>query len=154
MTTQPREWTAIITSPIRGVMCMDPSAWGHVPAASERVVVREVLAGEQPAVIMAAASGNADAASAIDAAMTELARELGCAFSDLIPHNAGLFIPGEARACANPVDAIRRLFAHVRNGGQVHRPEPLLSDKPGTRTTKTEPSPTEVDSRQTALFEE
>ncbi|KAI3597678.1 hypothetical protein D8I24_6494 [Cupriavidus necator H850] len=149
--SQPREWYAAITSPARGVMCMDPSAWSRSPAEIERVLVREVLPGEEPATIAAAASGNADVASAINDAMTQLAHELGCAYSDLIPHNAGLFIPGEARACANPVDAIRRLFAHVREGGRVYRPEPQ-SDKPA-RATKAEPSPTEVDPRQVALFE-
>ncbi|QBY56127.1 hypothetical protein [Cupriavidus oxalaticus] len=150
--TAPREWMAAITSPTRGVMDMAAGAWSHSPAEIERVLVREVLPGEQP--ITTAAAGNTDVASAIDAAMTELARELGCAHSDLIPHNSGLFIPGEARACANPVDAIRRLFAHVREGGRVYRPEPMQSDKPAQRTAKADPSPTEVDPRQVALFSE
>ncbi|QUN29517.1 hypothetical protein KB879_06095 [Cupriavidus sp. KK10] len=152
--SQPREWYAALTSPARGVMCMDPSAWNRSPAEMERVLVREVLPGEQPTAITAAACGNADVASAIEAAMTDLARELGCFYSDMVPHNAGLFIPGEARACANPVDAIRRLFAHVHAGGLIHRPTPPQADKPAARTAKTEPSPTELDSRQVALFEE
>jgi hypothetical protein len=152
-TPAPREWMAAITSPTRGVLDMAPGAWSHCPATTERVLVREVLPGDQPIAIATAAAGNADVASAIDAAMTDLARELGCAFSDLIPHNAGLFIPGEARACANPVDAIRRLFAHVRDGGRVYRPESLQSDKPVARATKAEPSPTDIDPRQVALFE-
>ncbi|AEI76522.1 hypothetical protein CNE_1c11670 [Cupriavidus necator N-1] len=151
---QPREWYAAITSPIRGVMCMDRSAWNRSPAEIERVLVREVLPGEQPTAIAAAACGNADVASAIEAAMTDLARELGCAYSDLIPHNAGLFIPGEARACAHPVDAIRRLFAHVYAGGHVLRAPQLMPDTPSQRTSKAEPSPTESDPRQVALFEE
>lgn len=149
----PREWLAAITSPTRGVMDMTPGAWSHSPADIERVLVREVLRGEPPAAIAAAASGSADVASAIDAAMTDLARELGAFYSDLIPHNAGLFIPGEARACANPVDAIRRLFAHVHAGGLIHRPAPVQGDKPATRSSKAEPSPTETDPRQVALFE-
>ncbi|MFS8930981.1 hypothetical protein [Cupriavidus taiwanensis] len=148
----PREWMAAITSPTRGVMDMAPGAWSHSPGDIERVLVREVMAGEQPAAIASAASGSADVASAINAAMTDLARELGAFYSDLIPHNAGLFVPGEARACANPVDAIRRLFAHVYAGGHVlHTPE--QADKPAARKSKAEPSPTEVDSRQVALFE-
>lgn len=152
--THPREWTAAITSPTRGVMDMTPGAWSHCPADIERVLVREVMRGEAPTAIAAAASGSADVASAIDAAMTDLARELGAFYSDAIPHNAGLFIPGEAQACANPVDAIRRLFAHVQAGGLIHRPTPLQADKPAARTTKAEPSPTDTDPRQVALFEE
>jgi hypothetical protein len=150
----PREWLAAITSPTRGVMHMAADAWSRSPANIERVLVREILPGEQPMAIAAAANGSADVASAIDAAMTALARELGCFYSDLIPHNAGLFIPGEARACVNPVDAIRRLFAHVHAGGLIHRPAPLQAEKPATRAGKAEPSPTEVDTRQVALFEE
>ncbi len=148
----PREWLAAITSPTNGVMSMAPGAWSHSPANIERVLVREVMAGEQPAAIASAASGSADVADAINAAMTHLARELGAFYSDLIPHNAGLFIPGEARACANPVDAIRRLFAHVHAGGLINRPA-LQTDKPAARASKAEPSPTEVDTRQVALFE-
>ncbi|MCY1253056.1 hypothetical protein D9M68_122760 [compost metagenome] len=150
---QPREWLAAITSPTNGVMSMAPGAWSHSPASVERVLVREVMAGDQPAAIASAASGSADVASAINAAITDLARELGAFYSDLIPHNAGLFIPGEARACANPVDAIRRLFAHVHAGGLINRPAPLQTDKPAARANKAEPSPTEVDLRQVALFE-
>lgn len=151
---QPREWLAAITSPSRGVMDMTSGAWSHSPANVERVLVREVLAGEPPAAIASAASGRADVADAINAAMTDLARELGCFYSDLIPHNSGLFIPGEARACANPADAIRRLFAHVHAGGLINRPAPLQADKTAARASKSEPCPTEVDSRQVALFEE
>ncbi|CAG2129349.1 hypothetical protein [Cupriavidus numazuensis] len=116
-------------------------------------MVREVLRGEQPIAIATAAAGNADVASAIDAAMNELARELGCAFSDLIPHNSGLFIPGQAKACANPIDAIRQLFAHVYAGGRVLRAPRLMPDAPAQRTSKADPSPIESDPRQVALFE-
>lgn len=151
---QPREWLAAITSPSRGVMDMTPGAWSHSPASVERVLVREVLPGGQPAAIASAASSSADVASAIHAAMMDLARELGCAFSDLIPHNAGLFIPGQPKACADPVDAIRQLFAHVYAGGHVLRPPRHMPDAPAQRAGKAEPSPTEVDSRQVALFEE
>jgi len=152
--TAPREWMAAITSPIRGVMCMDPGAWHRSPAEIERVRVREILADEPSATVAAAACGSADVASAIDAAMTELARELGCAYSDLVPHNAGLFVPGQAKACANPVEAIRQLFAHVYAGGHVLRPPRLMPDVSLQRAGKAEPSPTELDPRQVALFEE
>ncbi|MFS8973892.1 hypothetical protein PO002_05160 [Cupriavidus necator] len=151
---QPREWLAAITSPTRGVMDMAPGAWSHSPGNVERVLVREVMAGEQPAAFASAANGCADVTEAINAAMTDLARELGAFYSDLIPHNSGLFIPGEARACANPLDAIRRLFAHVHAGGLINRPAPLQADRLAARAAKVEPSLTDVDSRQVALFEE
>ncbi|MGE8366022.1 hypothetical protein [Cupriavidus sp.] len=123
MTTRvPREWLAAITSPARGVMDMTPGAWRHSPADVERVMVREILPGEQPAAITRATGASIDVAQAVEAAMTELARELGCFYSDLIPHNSGLFIPSEGKACHSAVDAIRRLFAHVHAGGAVHRP--------------------------------
>lgn len=152
-TRVPREWLAAITSPARGVMDMTPGAWRHSPADVERVMVREILPGEQPAAITRAAGASIDAAQAVEAAMTELARELGCFYSDLILHNAGLFIPGEAQACPNPVDAIRRMFAHVYAGGHVLHP-PEQTGKPAARASKAEPSPTEVNTRQVALFEE
>ncbi len=149
----PREWLAAITTPTRGVMDMAPGAWNHCPATTERVRVREVLVDEPSGIVVTAAAGSSDAAAAVTTAMTELARELGCAYSDLIQHNAGLFIPGEAQACADPVDAIRRLFAHVRAGGRVNRPEPLLAGEPAPRAGQAITSPA-TDPRQVALFSE
>lgn len=152
--TQPREWLAAITSPLRGIMDMSPGAWNHSPPSVERVRVREVMPDEPSTVVAAAAAGSSDMAAAINAAMTDLAHELGCFYSDLIPHNAGLFIPGQAQACADPVDAIRRLFAHVHAGGHVLRTPALMPNAPATRAGKADPSPIEVDPRQEALFEE
>lgn len=149
MTTRiPREWTAAITSPTRAVMDMAPGAWRHSPADIERVLVREILPGEQPATIVRTAGASIDAAQAVEAAMTELARELGCFYSDLIPHNAGLFIPGEGQACPNPVDAIRRLFAYVHAGGAVHRPGTPNDAEKAQRG----PAERAVDPRQEGLF--
>lgn len=153
MTRGPREWFAALTSDTRGIMDMAPGAWSHSPTSVERVRVREVMPGEAPTVISAAASGSTDTAAAITAAMTDLAHELGCFYSDLIPHNAGLFIPGQALACTDPVDAIRQLFAHVYAGGHIYRAPRLMPDAPATRSSKAAPSPTETDPRQEALFE-
>ncbi|CAG9184400.1 hypothetical protein CURE108131_25290 [Cupriavidus respiraculi] len=149
---RPREWTAALTSPTRGVMDATPGAWSRSPATIERVLVREVLPGELPHAPTGAVDQPTDVATAIHQAMTDLARDLGCFYSDAIPHNAGLFIPGEARACANPADAIRRLFAHVHAGGLIHRPPPLQADPPKARASKEVPSP--IDPRQVALFSE
>lgn len=145
---QPREWLAAITSPTRGIMDMAPDAWSRSPADIERVRVREVMPGE-PGGTITAAAGATDAASAIHAALTDLARELGCAYSGLIPHNAGLFIPGEALACRDPADAIRRLFAYVRAGGSVYRPDPPARTTPGKAVAKQDEP--ETDPRQVAL---
>lgn len=153
MSTQPREWLAALTSPSRGIMDMSPGAWNHSPPSVERVRVREVMPDEPSTVVAAAAAGSTDTAAAINAAMTDLARELGCFWRDLIPHNAGLFIPGQAQACADPVDAIRRLFAHVHAGGHVLRSPAISPNTPAARAGKADPSPIEVDPRQVALFE-
>lgn len=57
-----------------------------------------------------------------EAALGELARELGCVFNDDVPHNAGWFVPGKPKACASAYDAIRGLFASLEAGGTVYRP--------------------------------
>lgn len=147
-TRVPREWLAAITSPARGVMDMTPGAWCHSPADVERVLVREILPGEQPAAITRATGESIDAAQAVEAAMTELARELGCFYSDLIPHNAGLFIPGEGQACHSAVDAIRRIFAHVHAGGAVHRQGAASDAEKAQRAT----AERAIDPRQEGLF--
>lgn len=179
--TAPREWMAAITSETRGIMDSAEGAWDHCPPTTERVLVREVLADagttDAPALLArisvleadnerlrgelveaAEAPAGVPAADA-DAALTELARELGAFYSDLIPHNSGLFIPGEAKACPNPAEAMRRLFAHVRAGGLVNRPLPpeVLASlqqpapEPKRQRAPAEQAP-EPEAEQTVLF--
>lgn len=165
----PREWEACITSPTRGVMDSTPGAWAHCPSTTERVRVREVLPQEalpaptasrmvqlDPADRAPGAGADALAAAckaAVDAAMGELALALGCVFSDLIPHNTGYFVPGEALARTDAVDAITALFTHVRVGGQIHRPLPGGAE-PAVKMARVRAMPDDVDSTvdQAALF--
>lgn len=57
-----------------------------------------------------------------EAALGELARDIGCVFRDEIPHNAGWFVPGTAKAHASAYDAIRGRFARLEADGRVYRP--------------------------------
>ncbi|WP_227461635.1 hypothetical protein [Cupriavidus pauculus] len=65
---------------------------------------------------------SAACAQAVETALTDLARELGCFYSTDIPKNSGLFVPGTPRAQENARAAILALFDHVRQGGLMMRP--------------------------------
>ncbi len=137
-----REWTACITGSHTGVLDNRPNSFPRARPGVEVIRVREVLAEcapvaeqvpaaptaapipapvvvppEAPQVDVAAAC-----AEAVDAALTDLARELGCFFSTDIPSNAGLFVPGTPRAQENARASILALFEHVRQGGLMMRP--------------------------------
>ena len=47
-------------------------------------------------------------------ALCALAADLGCHYNDLIPHNAGWFVPGKPTAFVSPYDAIKGLVAHLQ----------------------------------------
>ncbi|RKP44657.1 hypothetical protein [Pararobbsia silviterrae] len=51
-----------------------------------------------------------------EAALGELAREVGCVFNEMIPHNSGWFVPGQPTAYASAYDAIRARFARLEQG--------------------------------------
>jgi hypothetical protein len=53
-------------------------------------------------------------------ALGVLAGELGCVHNEDIPHNAGWFVPGKARAYASALDAIKGLVASLKAGGTVY----------------------------------
>ncbi|MDR6381771.1 hypothetical protein [Paraburkholderia caribensis] len=85
-----------------------------------------------------------------EAALGELARELGCVFNEDIPHNAGWFVPGKARAHASAYDAIRGLFASLEAGGTVYRaPVPSTEVQVAAPKPKAEP---QMEAPQGALF--
>lgn len=65
-----------------------------------------------------------------EAALGELARELGCVRNDEIAHNAGWFVPGKPAAYASAYDAIRGLVASLEAGGTVYRPPSEASSAP------------------------
>lgn len=134
-----REWTACITGSHTGVLDNRPNSFPRARPGVEVIRVREVLAEDVAVPAMSAAVAPAVApvetlpaapqvdvaaacADAVEAALTELARELGCFFSTDIPSNAGLFVPGTPRAQENARAAILALFDHVRQGGLMMRP--------------------------------
>lgn len=55
----------------------------------------------------------------VEEALRALASELGCAFNDIVPHNAGWFVPGKSTAYASAYDAIRGLVESLKSGGTV-----------------------------------
>jgi hypothetical protein len=92
-------------------------------------------------------------------ALGVLARELGCAYNDLIPHNAGWFVPGKPTAHASALDAIKGLFARLKDGGTAYYPTPAavatafmdaVESKP-PKKAKSAPAP-EAESAQAGLF--
>jgi hypothetical protein len=52
-------------------------------------------------------------------AFRALAADLGCVFNDMVPHNAGWFVPGKPTAYASAYDAIRGLVGSLKAGGTV-----------------------------------
>lgn len=134
-----REWTACITGSHTGALDNRPNSFPRARPGVEVIRVREVLAEDVAVPAMSAPVAPAAApvetvpaapqvdvaaacAEAVEAALTELARELGCFFSTDIPGNAGLFVPGTPRAQENARAAILALFDHVRQGGLMMRP--------------------------------
>jgi hypothetical protein len=58
----------------------------------------------------------------VGVALGELARQLGCIYNESIPHNAGWFVAGMAKAHMSPIDGIVALFGSLKNGGTIYRP--------------------------------
>jgi len=80
------------------------------PAAVPPTPMRPVLTAPPSAKVL----------ESTEAALCDLARELGCVRNDDIPHNAGWFVPGKPTAYASAYDAIRGLVASLKGGGTVY----------------------------------
>lgn len=92
----------------------------------------------------------------VEEALGSLAKSLGCHWNDMIPHNAGWFVPGKPMAYASAFDAIQGLVERLRG-----KPDALAvvdamanammrdSTAPAPRTPKPAKA---VDTRQEALF--
>lgn len=105
-----------------------PPEWGvdellDVPAPSVAIAA----APSAPTRPVLTAPPSARLLESTEAALGELARELGCAFNEDIPHNAGWFVPGKPKAYASAYDAIRALFASLEAGGSVYRAQPAAA---------------------------
>jgi len=81
------------------------------------------LAAPAPSRPVLTAPPSARLLESTEEALGALARELGCAWNDVIPHNAGWFVPGKPTAYASALDAIKGLFASLSNGGTVYTPK-------------------------------
>jgi hypothetical protein len=65
-----------------------------------------------------------------------------------IPHNAGWFVPGKAKAYASAFDAIKGLVDSLKAGGTVY-----VSTQTPKRSEPAKPEPKpEVESAQAGLF--
>ncbi len=84
-------------------------------------------------------------------AVAELARKLGIHWNDMIPHNAGWFVPGKPTAYASAFDAIRGLVERLR--GTPSGEEVIDSFARAPEPAHRAPTPAKaVDTRQEALF--
>jgi hypothetical protein len=84
-----------------------------VPVAAPAAPSRPVLTAPPSAKLL----------ESTEAALGQLAHELGCVYDVSVPHNAGWFVPGKATACASAYDAIRGLVASLKTGGTVYEPK-------------------------------
>lgn len=89
-------------------------------------------------------------------AVAQLAKALGCHWNDMIPHNAGWFVPGKPTAYASAYDAIAGLVERLRGSpsgeAAIDAMAKMMSREqsdPAPRAPKAEKP---VDTRQEALF--
>jgi hypothetical protein len=86
-------------------------------------------------------------------AVAQLAKKLGIHWNDMIPHNAGWFVPGKPTAYASAFDAIQGLVERLRVKPDAIAVVDAFASAI-TRATPTPPprAPKAVDTRQEALF--
>jgi hypothetical protein len=129
------------------------------PGTPEEGFELEAAAVPVPLVAPAAASRpvltappSAKLLESTEAALGALARELGCAFNDDIPHNAGWFVPGKPTAHASAYDAIRGLFASLEAGGTVYRAPAAAVEVPQLEAPAPKADEPQLELAQGALF--
>lgn len=100
--------------------------WPLEESPAPAPVAAPVSAPAAPSRPMLTAPPSARLLESTEAALGELARELGCVRNDEIAHNAGWFVPGNAKAYASAYDAIRGLVASLKSGGTVYEGKPAI----------------------------
>jgi len=89
-------------------------------------------------------------------ALAQLAKSLGCHWNDMIPHNAGWFVPGKPTAYASAYDAIAGLVERLRgnpSGEAVIDAMAKMMSREQPEPVPRAPKPAKpVDIRQEALF--
>jgi len=118
----------------------------------------QVAAAMSPAMKRAilTAPPSAKLVESAEEALAQLAKSLGCHWNDMIPHNAGWFVPGKATAYASAYDAIAGLVERLRGNPSgeavIDAMAKMMSREqsdPAPRAPKAEKP---VDTRQEALF--
>jgi hypothetical protein len=89
-------------------------------------------------------------------AVAQLAKKLGCHWNDMIPHNAGWFVPGNPTAYASAFDAIQGLVERLRGKPDAlavvdAMASAMMHEQPMTPPRAPKPAKP-VDTRQEALF--
>lgn len=121
-----RKWSLILTGPNSGCIAKEGDPWAHSPEHFERVAIMEIpqdgepVAAVEPAPMAlpanpAPASKKEPTRIIVNEPVDDLARSLGLVFNDMVPHNAGWFVPGYQRGYPSAADAIKGLFALVKS---------------------------------------
>jgi hypothetical protein len=89
-------------------------------------------------------------------AVAQLAKALGCHWNDMIPHNAGWFVPGKPTAYASAYDAIAGLVERLRGipSGEaaIDAMAKMMSREQPEAAPRAPKAAKPVDTRQEALF--
>lgn len=83
--------------------------------------IQSAVPSSAPARPVLTAPPSARLLESTEEALGALAAELGCVRNDLIPHNAGWFVPGTPTAYASAYDAVKGLVESLKNGGTVYK---------------------------------
>jgi hypothetical protein len=128
----------------------------EMPALAPIQVAAPVMAGPKRPILTAPPT--AKLVESAEEAIAQLAKKLGCHWNDMIPHNAGWFVPGTATAYASAFDAVQGLVERLRGkpdamavvdalaSAMTH--EHPMAEPNAPRAPKAKP----VDTRQEALF--
>lgn len=131
-TTGPRMWSLILNGPNNGCIAALGDPWAHCPSHKERVTIMEVPGGFDPSSLTSTPKPEVPALAApalaapaakeptkiiVNEPVDDLARSLGIVYNDMVPSNAGWFVPGFQRGYPSAADAIRGLFAVLKQTG-------------------------------------
>lgn len=153
-------WFPDVADFMRVMTWKDPQGPGTPEAGFEEEVAPAVVAPVAPPVVQAkpvlTAPPSAKLLETTEAALGELARELGCFWNEAIPHNAGWFVPGKPTAYASAYDAIQGLVASLKAGGTVYEKPAAAVEAPQLELEAAPPAPKaaepQVEIAQGALF--
>ena len=125
----------------------------EMPALAPIQVIGSVPSGPKRPILTAPPT--ARLVESAEEAVGQLAKSLGCHWNDMIPHNAGWFVPGKATAYASAFDAIAGLVERLRGKPDAAAmldamASAMTRDQPASPKAAKSEKP--VDTRQEALF--